>query len=447
MAYDDSRFRGESAFRAEPDYRTEDGAADTPTSGATSSYPTGTHSANRNAYSGHGERTDGVAAPGYGPTDLDNVFDDPTHGEPGQDRLGVHLIWELVLLVGVAGVGYLLYHDHRSTVTGDGLRALMISAAALGLLVLGVGLSLRAASPNLAAGAIAAASGVYLAEHARGGLLSAAVQAVLLALVVGAVIGLLVVGLHVPSWAASFGAGLAVVVWIQQHHAVLRLPQGAYQPLPDASYWLGGLALLSLVGGILGSVKSVRRAVGRFRPVGDPAYRRGGVAAAVSVAALVGSSVLAAGSGELMALRAGQVPPVDTSLTLIGLAFGGALLAGSSAFGRRGGLLGGVLAATLLTLVIRYLEVTDRRVSQLATAAVAIGVGLVVTRLVESYGRPRGTASREVEQWRIISPTLASDPPPDNGGWSGSRATGWTSPLPASSADDSWGGDDIWTGR
>ena len=32
-------------------------------------------------------------------TALDNVFDDPTHGEPGRDRLGVHVAWELVLLI------------------------------------------------------------------------------------------------------------------------------------------------------------------------------------------------------------------------------------------------------------------------------------------------------------------------------------------------------------
>jgi hypothetical protein len=153
-------------------------------------------------------------------------------------------------------------------------------------------------------------------------------------------------------------------------------------------------------------------------------------------------------AGVLIALQAGKVEPVDNSLTLTGLALGGALLGGTSAFGRRGGLLGSVLAAALLTLVIRYLEVTDRRVSQLATAAVAIGVGLVVTRLVESFGRPRGTVEREVDRWRTISPTTPTAlSPSDNGGWSNSRPTGWTSPLPASSADDRWGNDDNWTNR
>jgi ribose/xylose/arabinose/galactoside ABC-type transport system permease subunit len=447
MAYDDSRFRGESGFRSEPDYRTEDDVADTPAYGGTSTYPPGSYS-----YAEQGERTDAVSPRrGYGPANLDDVFDDPTHGEVGRDRIAVHLIWELILLLGVGTVGFLLYRDHRATVTGDGLRNLMLSATVIGLLVLGVGLSLRAASPNLAVGPVALASALFFAEHAKSGLLVTAVQAGLLGLAIGAVIAVVVVGLHVPAWAVSFGAGLAVVVWIQQNHAAHRLPAGTYEPLHHAVYWYGGFAVLALVGGVLGSVKSVRRTVGRFRAVSDPADRRGGVAAAVSVAALLGSSALASVAGVLIALQSRQVGPADTSLTLTGLALGGALLGGTSAFGRRGGLLGAVLAATLLAVVIRYLDVTDRRVSQLAIAAVALGVGLLVTRLVESFGRPPGSVDREVDRWQTISPantpTTLSMPTSDNGGWGNSRTTGWTSPLPASSAEDRWGNDDNWTSR
>ena len=31
--------------------------------------------------------------------ELDGVFDDPIHGEPGRDRFAVHVVWEFVLLV------------------------------------------------------------------------------------------------------------------------------------------------------------------------------------------------------------------------------------------------------------------------------------------------------------------------------------------------------------
>ena len=33
---------------------------------------------------------------------LENVFDDPSHGEPGRDRIAVHVVWEFLLLVGLA---------------------------------------------------------------------------------------------------------------------------------------------------------------------------------------------------------------------------------------------------------------------------------------------------------------------------------------------------------
>jgi len=435
MSYDDSRFRGESAYRADEE------PAESPIFG-TSSYPVSY------PYPGRGERTDNVDPPtGYGRTNLDDVFDDPDHGEPGRDRLGVHLVWELVLLIAAAAVGYMIYRDNRPAITGTGLHTLLLNGTWLGLLVLAVGLSLRAAVPNLSVGPVALGSSIYFAQHANGGLLATAVRAGVLALVVGAAIALVSVGLHVPAWAASLGAGLAVVVWIQQQHGTYKLPQGTYHPQPDATLWFAGFAVLALLGGIIGAFRSARRAVGRSRPVVDPAYRRGGAAGAMSVAALLGSSLLAAAAGVTMALQSGSVRTVDTSLTMTGLALGGSLLAGTSAFGRRGGLLGGLLSATLLTLVIRYLEVSDRRVSQLATGAAAIAVGLLVTRLVETYGRPVATAGSDDAQWRTIGPSNGTtDTTVGENGWGSTRPTGWTSPLPASSADDRWG-DDNWTNR
>src|SRR5207249_3254346 len=119
-------------------------------------------------------------------------------------------------------------------------------------------------------------------------------------------IAVAVVGLHVPAWAASLGAGLAIMVWIDSRSGAFQLPNGVYQPKDQAVYWFGGFVLLAFLGGALGSVRGIRRGVGRFRPVGDPAYRRGGGAAAVSVLVLLGSSALAAVAGVLLALQAGR---------------------------------------------------------------------------------------------------------------------------------------------
>src|SRR3954451_2603881 len=99
MAYDDSRYGGETAAY---------------------SYP------------GDGDPADGTSRHGVGAARLDTVFDDSRDGEPGRDRLGVHLTWELILLVGVAVVGYLLYRGQRSTVTGRSLDELLVSTTVLG---------------------------------------------------------------------------------------------------------------------------------------------------------------------------------------------------------------------------------------------------------------------------------------------------------------------------
>ena len=48
------------------------------------------------------------------PPNLDYVFDDPADGEPGRDRMLVHGLWELVLALALAGVGYLLYRARAS---------------------------------------------------------------------------------------------------------------------------------------------------------------------------------------------------------------------------------------------------------------------------------------------------------------------------------------------
>ncbi len=62
--------------------------------------------------------------------ELDDVFDDPEHGQPGMDRMGVHVLWEILLLVGVVLVGLLLPPLARSA---DRRRQPQGAAAAGGL--------------------------------------------------------------------------------------------------------------------------------------------------------------------------------------------------------------------------------------------------------------------------------------------------------------------------
>jgi ribose/xylose/arabinose/galactoside ABC-type transport system permease subunit len=437
MTYGDQgfRFRGDG-FRDEPDFRADTGST-TPVYPPPATYqpdeyaapdPTPASTASRRRVS---------------PAELDDVFDDPEIGEPGMDRMTVHAVWELVLLLATGGLAIWFYHSHRSALSGPDLRTLLLSAAALGFVGLGAGLSLRAGAVNLAVGPVAAACALFYATHSDQGVVATTGIALLLAAGVGAAIGLLTVLFHVPAWAASLAGAFAVVVWIQKHTGATKVT-ATYHPDQHAFYWYGGFVALALLGGFLGLVKPLRRGLGRYRPVADPANRRGGGAGFVALCAVVGSSVLAGLAGVLVALSS-TVVGVNDGFVTTGLALGVALLGGTSAFGRRGGIFGTVLSATLLTLIMSYANVAKLRISVYALAAGAIAVGLVVTRLIEAYGRPtsaRGSAKEEEQSW--INPSRLEQAA--GNGYAAPRQGSWSSQLPARSTDDTWGGaaDDRW---
>src|SRR5262249_39573054 len=155
-------------FRVEPEYRHESGASVTdPTTVpvAGSGFGTSTASAGSEeaeAMSGSGSRTTALALPpppeqsGPSAAELRDAVDDPADGEPGRDRFAVHTIWEVILLVLVAGMTIAVHLKHH--LDGAGVRGLLVLATVYGLLALGAGLSLRAGAVNLAVGPIAVAS-------------------------------------------------------------------------------------------------------------------------------------------------------------------------------------------------------------------------------------------------------------------------------------------------
>src|SRR6266542_2371052 len=394
MAYDDSRFRGEPGFRDEPDFRLDNGLSDATTLGGASNaavYTPGSY-AQSNYPSSSGDASEGTLSLSRRPSQaqLDDVFDDPEHGDPGRDRMAVHAVWEIMLLLAAVGVWYVLYRGHRETVSGAARRGLMVTAASFGLVTLAMGLSLRAAAPNLAVGPIAYGSALFFAGHIdRGGTVVAATVTALLAIAVGVAIVVLVIGFHVPGWAASLAAALGVIVWLQMHADTVRLDD-AYNPTSDAMYWFAAFAALALLGGFLGMAKPVRRAVGRFRPVADPAKRRGAGAAGMTPLAILGSSALASLGGVLIALHDRAANPDIDGVGLTALALGVALFGGTSAF-----------------------------------------------------GRPRSAIDDDTDQgWRSSSTTSTA---PSETSWSSRQSgSGWTSPLPARSGDDGWGTEDRW---
>jgi ribose/xylose/arabinose/galactoside ABC-type transport system permease subunit len=375
------------------------------------------------------------------PPNLETVFDDPTEGEPGRDRMLIHGLWELLLAVGLA-VGYLLLHGQQAAaLSGDGLRALLLSGTVVGLLGMASALSLRAGVPNLAVGAVAAAAALYFGHHS-GGLLQPMLVVVGVCALVGAAQGVVLVGLHVPGWAAGLGMAMVLLAW-SAHQAAVTMTDG-YDPLPHAYLWSGGFLAVSVIASVVGLAPTVRRALGRFRPVADPAYRRGLVAGLIALGATVGSTIVAGIAGVLSASAAGGASPSD-GLELTALGLGAALLGGTSAYGRRGGVLGTALAAGVLAVTIKYSVATGHDWPAATFGAAAIGLGLAVTRLVERYGRPAGAAgAAEETDWASAVPLVL--PQVAETSWSASPA--WQAPTPAPTVDAGpgglWGMDGAW---
>ncbi|MGX6603863.1 ABC transporter permease [Micromonosporaceae bacterium Da 78-11] len=328
--------------------------------------------------------------------------------QDGRDRLGIHLGWEVVLLLAAAAIALLLFRFEPGALKRPALDTLLITGAAIGLLTLGAGLTLRAGVPNLALGPIALAASLQYAENGDQGLAQAMVPALIIAAVGGLVVGLLVLALHVPGWVATLAAAFGVVVFDQLRIAPVDV-QGDWDPTGQAFFLFGGFALLAVLGGALGMITPLRRWLGRMRPVADPARRRGGVVVLPVLGSLVLSSVFAVGAGLLLAARStGPIAP-GTGLEWTGIAIGLAMLAGTSLYGRRGGIFGTLFAVAGLTLFLDYATRREFGIALFAIAGCVLVGGLVVTRLVETYGSPLPVAG---EDWNA-APTTGPNWTPD----------------------------------
>ncbi|GIE79917.1 hypothetical protein Aph02nite_58670 [Actinoplanes philippinensis] len=351
----------------------------------------------------------------------------PAADDDGRDRLGIHLGWEVMLLVVAAVLGFLLQREDSAALQRPALDALLVTGAAIGLLTLGAGLTLRAGVPNVALGPIALAAAMQYAENSDKGLAQAVVPALILAAAGGLVVGLIVTVLHVPGWAATLAASFGLIVYIQLRPEPVDV-QGDWDPTGQAFVLFGAFAALAVLGAALGAVGPVRRFLGRMRPTGDPAQRRGAAAAVPALLTLVVSSLFATVAGVLIAATAdGPIAP-DTGFEWTGIAMGLALLAGTSVYGRRGGIFGTLFAVTALTLFLRYEQIRDLDIALFAIAGSVFVAGLVVTRFVESYGSPY--TSRVGEDWNAA--------PSGGTNWSPTLPETWNTPATPAPRSDRW---------
>jgi ribose/xylose/arabinose/galactoside ABC-type transport system permease subunit len=365
--------------------------------------------------------------------ELDGAFDDPDHGEPGRDRFSVHVLWELVLLLAGAGLAFLAIHTHGGSLSGVHLRTVMVAATVIGLLGLAAGISLRAGAVNLAIGPLMLLAGLFFGQHEHSGFYGAAGVALGIVLICGLAMALVVTVFHVPGWAVSLAAYFGILVWCTHLPETVTLVN-RYQAVHEGYYWFGGFAALAIIGSILGAVRPIRRSLGRLRPVSDPADRRGTSAAVVTALALVGSSLLAGVAGIALTMIVGSTTAND-GLTYTGVGVAIALLGGTSAYGRRGGIFGTLLATVVVELAIYDVTLRQWSGGEITVIAVTLGIGVLVTRVVESYGRPKHVPV-------LDDPTMS---------WLGRQQGSWADQqaLPAGSAEATWvdANDERWGAR
>ena len=318
---------------------------------------------------------------------------DPRRPVVPRDRIWVHALWELLLAAGVVGAVFAVRAEAPDTLTGAGLRDLLVLLAAGVLLGSAFALSLRAAVPNLAVGAVAVGAGALtgwlITEHGYEWEIAALVT-LGAACALGLALAVVVVGFRTPAWAVGLGAALGLYAGVLSLSAGRSLLIEGGPQLRDWAWPLAiGAAALSVLGGALGLAPRTRAALGRYRPTTDAAAGRGRAAATTAAAAQVGSTVRAAAAGLILAVRVGAVVP-DDGLSLLAQAAAAALLGGTSAYGRRGGMLGTLLAAGLLQLAALWLGLVEAEPwTRPALLGAAIVLGLLVGRLIESAGSRR----------------------------------------------------------
>jgi ribose/xylose/arabinose/galactoside ABC-type transport system permease subunit len=308
-----------------------------------------------------------------------------------------HLIWEgaLVLLVGATITVVLL-----QTPVPAGF--LLWQIGFLGLLASGLALSLRTATPNLAIAGMAAMSGtvyfVLVSQAAPDALVTglalppvaAAALALGLVMVLGAVLGLVAGLTSVPAWAVSL-AGLAVtqaVVVGTLDPSGLVVADELPFPLNNRESWFVIFLLVTLAGGALFAIPSVRRFFQAGR-AGAGQVRFTGRKLVGALVGFVGSSALAGLAGIAFVAEIRFLDPGSLSIYHLLLALAAVLVGGVSAFGGRGGIAGTALGVTLVATLIHWISSTSldtgpRLAASWTVIALAILVGAGVSRALEA---------------------------------------------------------------
>ncbi|MGI5241456.1 hypothetical protein [Dactylosporangium sp. CA-139066] len=288
-----------------------------------------------------------------------------------------NLIWEAVLLLIAIGVTIALY-TVNDNVFGRG--AAWSTLSWMGFAAVGLALSFRTGTPNLAVGQLVSLTGwVYASSGSM-------LLAVLAALGFGLVAGLLAGLTGLPAWAVTFAGGMVVQALLvsQARNGTVRVEDYSR---PE-SYWIWAIAfaLVSIAGAVVFAIPAVRRFLSANRADGGEAGAFSGAKLVGALVGITGSSLLAAVAGLLQTRYLGAAVPYDTGLLVF--AFGAVLLGAVSPFGRRAGILGVVLGTVVVDFLYQIVQLKGGGAwVPVLIAGICALVGLLVIWLIELIGR------------------------------------------------------------
>ncbi|MFG3338810.1 hypothetical protein [Glycomyces sp. NPDC048151] len=338
---------------------------------------------------------------------------EPVEPKEPRDRVVFQFVWEAILLLLTLNALFLVYR-RRDDLFGDEFDGLVDALGAHALYLtpillaaLAIGLSLRLGAVNLAVPALAFAVTAAVPFETDVWLYMGYVAGA--AAVAGLLYVLLVAAFRVPAWFAGLAVGAAVLAAVPASFEFATPDPYTLPGQPNGLYLLGGAAVLAVAGGFIGLAPGMRDGFSAVKRLADGEGERSASSVFLLLGGTVLSMLLAAGSGYLVymyglgpiegqsSLNFGPYGTYPTAIELQLIAFAVVLLAGTSLWGRRGGVFGVVFAlvAVWAGLVLWGQIVFDAGVnSWQASYSQAIDAGILLVALFISFaldrlGRPK----------------------------------------------------------
>ncbi|GAA2144538.1 hypothetical protein [Glycomyces algeriensis] len=330
--------------------------------------------------------------------------------ETPSDRMAVHLVWEIGLLLLAGGVLFALTQSGSGPFADGSWTGFFAALAPVTMLATAMAVSLRVGAVNLAAGPIALIAAWMFVDASGSGAAMALGVGLGVAAFIGIVLATLTAWLRAPGWAASGAVGGAIGLWAGSSGDPSAFML-AELPSTGVLAALGAAVGVSLFLGLVGAFGGVRA---RLAPIREtPAGERHGRGGLVFFGVLL-SSTLAGAAGVVAAWTSvpeGGAAALPDPILLTVVALGAALVGGTSLMGRRGGVCGTAFAAALVLGLMWLAEGRGWSFDPSWIALGAIVAGFLVTRLVEVMNAADEVEAASTRRAGSIDDLREDDPP------------------------------------